>query len=115
MQISETKVNELTKKHISRLLRRMEDEFDAPYWLKQLVKKEFWLFNQNLKEELFKNEVLKLDDKRKPWIPEVVERSMLGSVGIVVKTPEDAQKYGHPIGSILEIKNGTSEVWREPC
>ena len=73
-QISETKVNELTKKHISRLLRRMEDEFDAPYWLKQLVKKEFWLFNQNLKEELFKNEVLKLDDKRKTWIPE--ENSM---------------------------------------
>ena len=77
-QISETKVNELTKKHISRLLRRMEDEFDAPYWLKQLVKKEFWLFNQNLKEELFKNEVLKLDDKRKPWIPE--ENSMATKV-----------------------------------
>ena len=70
MQVSERKINELTKKHISRLLRKMEDEFDAPYWLKQLVKKELWLFNQNLKEELFRNKVIKLDDKNKPWIPE---------------------------------------------
>jgi len=69
-QISETKVNELTKKHISRLLRKMEKEFDAPYWVKQLIKKEFWLFNQNLKEELFKDGVINLDDKNKPWIPE---------------------------------------------
>lgn len=69
-QVSEVRINELTRKHISRLLRKFEKEFDTPYWIKQAIKKEFWLFNQNLKKELFDKSLIQLDDKEKPWKPE---------------------------------------------
>ena len=69
-KISEVKVNSLTKKHISRVLRDLEKEFNVSPRFKQLIKKEFWLFNQNLKEELYKNQIIDLDEKNKPWFPE---------------------------------------------
>lgn len=68
-QISESKINSLTRKHIARLLNKLENEYDVPYWIKQEVKKEFWLHNQNVKANLYKQGLLLLDDKQNPWNP----------------------------------------------
>ena len=68
-RISEVKVNNLTSKHISRVLRDIEKDFRVPVAVKRLIKKEFWLFNQGLKEELFKNDIIELDEKERPWFP----------------------------------------------
>lgn len=69
-RISEQQVNNLTLKHIARLLSKLEKEYDVPYWIKQEVKKEFWFFNQNLKEKLYKLDAILLDDLERPWDPE---------------------------------------------
>lgn len=74
-QISETKINSLTRRHIARLLKKLENEYDVPYWIKQEVKKEFWLHNQNLKTSLYKQGLLLLDDKQNPWNPNQAKNS----------------------------------------
>ena len=69
-KISEQQINNLTSKHIARLLSKFEEEYDVPYWIKQEVKKEFWFFNQNLKEKLYKLDAILLDDLERPWDPD---------------------------------------------
>lgn len=71
--ISEKQINALTRKHIARVLNKLEQEFDVPYWIKQEVKKEFWLHNQNLKDKLYKANLIELDDFENPWNPESVD------------------------------------------
>ena len=77
-RISECKVNSLTKKHIARVLKKLEEEYDVPYWIKQEIKKEFWLHNQNLKTALYKQGLIDLDDYENPWNPEQVEAILEG-------------------------------------
>lgn len=72
-RISEKQINALTRKHIARVLNKLEQEYDVPYWIKQEVKKEFWLHNQNLKEKLHKANLIELDDFENPWNPEGVD------------------------------------------
>jgi len=68
-QIKETTVNHLTKKHLTRLLLKFEEYPNIPFWMKQELKKELWMFNQNLKEQLFKEDCIDLDETERPWIP----------------------------------------------
>lgn len=68
-QIKETTVNRLTKKHLARILVKFEEDLNIPFWMKQELKKEFWMFNQNLKEQLFKEDCIDLNEVEKPWIP----------------------------------------------
>ena len=71
LQISELLINRLTRRHIARLIKKLEQGFegDVPFWLSQEVKKEFWLHNQNVKQELWNRGLIILDDKKKPWTP----------------------------------------------
>ena len=69
-KISEQQINSLTRKHIARVLNKLEQEYDVPYWIKQEIKKEFWLHNQNLKEKLYKLDIISLDDTENPWNPD---------------------------------------------
>lgn len=72
-QISEMLINSLTRRHIARLMKKLEQGFegDIPFWLRQEVKKEFWLHNQNVKQKLWNKNLIVLDDKKKPWTPKV--------------------------------------------
>lgn len=69
-KISEQQINGLTRKHIARVLNKLEQEYDVPYWIKQEIKKEFWLHNQNLKEKLYRLDIINLDDTENPWNPD---------------------------------------------
>lgn len=68
-KVSEQKINNLTKRHVARSLSKLEKEHDIPFWMIQIIRTEFWLFNQNIKEILYSSGCIDLDVKDKPWFP----------------------------------------------
>lgn len=68
-KIKETDINQLTKHHIVRVLATFEQNFPITEEMKNIIKKEFWFFNQNIKKRLFDNELIYLNEKKHPWHP----------------------------------------------
>lgn len=68
-KVSEIDLNKLTNKHIGRILSHLEQDAKISFWAKQSIKKEMWLFMQNVKIEMYKSGVVELDDKEKVWDP----------------------------------------------
>ena len=68
-KISEKQVNNLTKHHIVRLLTILEKDQKVDEEMKNLIKKEFWFHNQNLKEKLWERKLMFLNETKHPWKP----------------------------------------------
>ena len=74
-KVSEQKINDLTRKHISRVFLKVGKDFEVPGWLKQIIKTEFWLLNQNIKSLLYSSDSIDLDVKDRPWIPNMPKKA----------------------------------------
>ena len=68
-KISEKQINNLTKHHIVRLLTILEKNGKIDDEIKNVIKKEFWFHNQNLKEKLWERNLMFLNETRHPWNP----------------------------------------------
>ena len=68
LKISEKQINNLTKHHIARILSFLEGD-EITEETKNCIKREFWFFNQNLKQKLWNNNIIYLNEKVHPWKP----------------------------------------------